>query len=79
MKAFKSLENRGILLKGTTTKVYILSFPRSLTTTGSPLMKNAPTPLARSVLVPSGLSATISAADAAIQKNIRYNSNNKFK
>ena len=35
-----------------------------------PLMKSVLAPLAKSVLLPSGLSAGMSAADAAIQKNI---------
>ena len=35
-----------------------------------PLMKNVLTPLAKSVLWPLGLPAGMSAADAAIQKNI---------
>ena len=39
-------------------------------TTGLPLTKIALTPLAKSVLLPSGLSAGMSAADATIQKRI---------
>ena len=39
-------------------------------TAGLPLMKNVLTPLARSFLVPLGLSAGISAADVVIQKKI---------
>ena len=39
-------------------------------TAGLPLMKNLLTPLARSFLVPLGLSAGISAADVIIQKKI---------
>ena len=39
-------------------------------TAGLPLMKTAFTPLGRSVLLPSGLTAGMSAADAAIQKKI---------
>ena len=35
-----------------------------------PLMKSVLTPLAKSVLLPLGLSAGMSAADAAIQKKI---------
>ena len=38
--------------------------------TGLPLMKNALKPLAKSVLIPLGLTAVASATDAAIQKNI---------
>ena len=39
-------------------------------TAGSPLMKSVLTPLAESVLLPFGLTALISATDAAIQKKI---------
>ena len=39
-------------------------------TAGLPLMKNVITPLAKSVLIPLGLTATASATDAAIQKKI---------
>ena len=35
-----------------------------------PLMKNVLTPLAKNILLPFGLSAGMSAADAAIQKKI---------
>ena len=35
-----------------------------------PMMKNVLTPLAKSVLMPLGLTAAISATDAATQKNI---------
>ena len=38
--------------------------------TGLPSMKNALKPLAKSVLIPLGLTAVASATDAAIQKNI---------
>ena len=38
--------------------------------TGLPLMKNVITPLAKSVLIPLGLTAAASAADAAIHKKI---------
>ena len=39
-------------------------------TAGLPLMKSVLTPLVKSVLLPLGLSAGISAPDAAIQKKI---------
>ena len=39
-------------------------------TAGLPLMKNVLTPLAKNILLPFGLSAGMSAADAAIQKEI---------
>ena len=75
MKVIRSLENRGILLKGTTRKITsheggFLNFLRPLMTTGLPLMKSVPTPLAKSVLLPLGLSAGMPAADAAIQKKV---------
>ena len=38
--------------------------------TGLPLIKNVLTPLAKSVLIPLGLTATASAADAGIHKKI---------
>ena len=73
MKVIKSLENRRILLKGTTTKITtqeggFLNFLILLITAGLPLMKSVLTPLAKSVLLPLGL--LLSAADAAIQKKI---------
>ena len=60
MKVIYSLENRGILLKGTTRKI----------TAGLPLMKSVLTTLAKSVFLPLGLSAGMTTADAAIQKKI---------
>ena len=62
MKVIKSLENRGILLKGTTTKITsqergLLNLLRPLMTAGLSLIKNVLTPLAKSVLTPLGLSA----------------------
>ena len=50
IRVIKSLENRGILLKGTTTKITrqegrFLNFLRALMTAGLPLMKGALTPL----------------------------------
>ena len=75
MKVINSLENRGILFKWTTTKITspkrgFLNFLRSLMTAGSPWKVYLPTPLAKNVLLPIGLSAGMSAADAAIQKEI---------
>ena len=55
MKVIKLLENRRILLTGTTTKIN--SQNRLLMTTGLPLMKRVVTLLAKSVLIPLGLSA----------------------
>ena len=73
MKVIRSLENRGIQLKGTIRKITnqkggFLIFLRPLITTGLPLMKSVLTPLTKRVLLPLGLSAGMSAADAAIQK-----------
>ena len=39
-------------------------------TVGLPLMKNAFTPLTKSILIPLGLTAAATATDAAIQKKI---------
>ena len=54
MEVIKSLENRGTLLKGTTTKIIsqdrvFLSFPKSLKTAGLKLMKSVLTPLDKRV------------------------------
>ena len=73
MKVIKPLENKGILLKGTTRKITsqeggFLNFLKPLMTAGLLLMKNVLTSLANSVLIPLGLSAAASATDAAIQK-----------
>ena len=61
IKVIKSLKNRGILLKVTTTKIRsqkgeFLNFPRPLMMADLPLMKSALTPVAKSVLIPLGLS-----------------------
>ena len=70
-----SLENRRILLKGTTRKIAtlkggFLDFLRPLITAGLPLMKSVLTSLAKSVLLPFGLSAAMSATDETIQQKI---------
>ena len=83
-KEIKSLENRGILLKGITRKVTsqeggLLTFLRPLITAGLPLMENVLTPLAKRVLLPLGLSAGMSAADAAIQKMFHGSGTQKYK
>ena len=75
MKVITSLENRGILLKETTRKIInqeggLLNFLKPLMTAGLPLMKNVLTPLAKSVLIPLGLTAAASATEAAFQKKI---------
>ena len=71
VKVIKSLENRGTLLKWTTRKITsqeggFLNFLRPLMTAGLPLMKSALTPLAKIVLIPLGLWAGKSEADASI-------------
>ena len=76
MKVIKSLENRQILLKGTTEKVIIQkegflgNVLGPLMKVDGPLMENVLTPLARSVLIPLGLTAAASATDADIQRKI---------
>ena len=50
--------------------------------TGLPLMKNVTKPLAKSVLIPLGLTTAALAADAGTQKDIRiwgYNNTNNIK
>ena len=74
-KVIKSLKNRGILLRGTTTKITsqeggFLNFLRPLMTAGLPLKKIVLTPLAKSLLIPLDLSAGMSAADEHVQKNV---------
>ena len=71
MKVIKSLETRGILLKGTSIKITCQkggfpNFLKPLMTAGLPLMKNVLTPLAKTVLILLGLTA--SATNTAIQK-----------
>ena len=76
IKVIKSLENRGILLKGTTTKVanqkggFLCNVLGSIMKVGLLLMKNVLTPLVKNVLIPLGLMGAASATDAAIQKKI---------
>ena len=59
VKVISSLENRRLLLKGTTRKITsqeggFLNFLKPLVLVGSPLMKNVLTPLAKSVFIPLG-------------------------
>ena len=82
IKVIKSLENRGILLKGTTRKITgqeggFLNFLRPLMTAGLSLMKSVLTPLAKGFLLPFGLSAAMSATDEAIQKKIYRSGTNE--
>ena len=80
MKVIKSIENRGVLLKGTTRKVtsqeggFLIIFFRPLMIVGLPLMKSVLTYI--SVLLPFGLSAVMSATNAAIPNNNNNNNNN---
>ena len=60
VKVIKSLENRGILLKGSTRKITsqkggFLNFIRPLMTAGLLLIKSVLTPSAKVVLIPLGL------------------------
>ena len=64
MKVIKSLENREVLFKEIIRKINsqeggFLNFRRLLMTTGLRLMKSAPTPLAKSLLIPLLLSAEL--------------------
>ena len=57
MRAIKTSENRGILLKGTTRKITsqeggFLNFLRPLMTAGLQLIKSVLTPLAKGFLIP---------------------------
>ena len=66
IKVRRSLESRGILIKGTTRKITgqeggFFNFLTLLITTSLPSMKNVLTPLAKSVLMPFGLTAAASA------------------
>ena len=70
-----SLENRGILRKGTTRRTAsqegrYLYFLRSLMSADLPLMKSVLTPLAESVLLSFGLTAAMSSTDKTIKKKI---------
>ena len=69
INVIKPLENKGILLKGTTSKIATQK-ERFLNSAGLPLIKNVLVPLAKSILIPLGLTAAGSATEAAIQKKI---------
>ena len=76
VKVIRTLENRGILLKGTTRIVCsqeggLFNFLGSLIRTDLPLMKSVLTPLAKSVLVLLGLESAL-ATDASILKKKFY-------
>ena len=69
MKVITSLE-KGATRKTTSHGGGFLNFLKPLVAAGLPLMKNLLTPLAKNVLLPFGLSAGMSAVDAAILKKI---------
>ena len=65
------VENRGILLKENTEKIisqgrFLSNFLGRLMKVGLPLMKTVPRSLAKRILIVLGLTATVSATDAAI-------------
>ena len=75
VKAIRSLENRGILLKGTTKKINslegeLINSLTPLTRVVLALMLNVLKPLVNRVLAQLRLTATVSATVAAIQKKI---------
>ena len=75
MKVISFSEDRGILLGRTTRKtssqeIGFVNFLRSLMSMCLPLVKNVVTPLAKSILVPLGLTTAASETEAAIQKKI---------
>ena len=84
IKVIKSIENSGILFKGTTRKITsqeggFLNFPKLSMTVVLPLMKSLLKTLAKNILIPFGLSTAMPATDATIQKKgswIRYNNYN---
>ena len=75
-KAFANKSSADIKLTGTQVSKMIQSGGflgrrlGSLLKTGLPLIKNVTKPLAKSVLIPLGLTAAVSAADAGIHKKI---------
>ena len=75
MKLIKSLENRGVLLKGTTRSITcqeggFLNFLKPLMIVDLILMKSSFTPTAKSFLLSLGLYARMTTTDAAPQKEI---------
>ena len=72
IKVIRSLENIGVLRelfkKISSQKGGFLNFLRPLMSAGLPLMKNVLRPLAKSVLIPLGVTAVASATDSSIQK-----------
>ena len=75
IKVIKSLEDREILLKGTTTKTTsqeggFLSFLKPLMTAGLPLMQSVLTPLANIALISLGLSAGVSSRCSYLKEKL---------
>ena len=75
IKVMRSLENIGILLKGTIGKAIsqeggLLNFLSPLIKVDLPLMKNVLPSLAKSVFIPLGLTAAASATNPAIKKKV---------
>ena len=75
LKVTKSLKDGWILIKATTRKITsqegsFLNFLRPLMIVGLTLIKSVLTPLAKSVLIPLGLSTGMSAAAVAFRKKI---------
>ena len=73
IKVIRSLENKGIFLKGAASKISnqeggFLRFLKPLMSVGLSLINSLLTSLAKSVLVLLGLTAAASATDATIQK-----------
>ena len=54
------------------------NFPHKLFLTGLPLMKNVLKPLAKSILIPLGLTAAVSATDTAMHKKYFGSGNTKL-
>ena len=69
-KAFAKNTSTNIKLSKTQLSKMIGRLSGSLSKTGLPVMKSVTKPLAKSVLVPLGLTAAASAADAGIHKEI---------
>ena len=83
IKVNKSLENRDILLKGSTRNIIsqeggFLNFPRPLITAGLLLTKIVLAPLAKTVFLSFKLSPAMSLTEAAIQKSNSWIKNYSF-
>ena len=76
IKVIEHLQNKGILLKGTTEKSisqgrkFLNNVLAPLMRVGLPLMKNVLTPLTKGFLIPLELTAAAPTSGAAVQKNI---------